>query len=63
MLKKFIINRILTSTLTSLKGKKRWLAILVLAAAYVAQNLGYDFDGLLDGFVADVIELINISEA
>ena len=62
MLKRILANYIFKALLTSLKGKKRWLAIIVLAAAAIAQGLGLEFDGLLDAFVADVTEILNTTE-
>ena len=62
MLKNLIIKYFLNSTLSSLKGKKRWLVILVLAIANVAQALGFDLNGSLDGFVDAVSQMADTAE-
>jgi hypothetical protein len=63
MLKRILVNHILGSTLKSLKGKKRWLAILVLVVAYAVEALGLDLGVSLDGFVADVIDTLQTAES
>lgn len=55
MLKKLILNQLLKATLTSLKGKKRWLVILALVVAHLLQSAGLDG---LNEFVADVTNLL-----
>ena len=62
MLGKLILNQLIKSTLEKLKGKKRWLAIIALVVAYVAQALGLDFGADLEKFIADVINIIQSAE-
>ena len=59
MLNNLIKNYILSSLLKSLKGKKRWLVIIVLAVAYAVQYAGVD----VGSFVADVINLLETAES
>jgi hypothetical protein len=54
MLNKLVQNYILNSILSSLKGKKRWLVILVLVIAQLAQSAGVD----VSDFVADVVNIL-----
>ncbi len=54
-----IIKNYLTSTIISLlKGKKRWLVILALAAVQLTQSAGYELTDLADG----IANLINLQE-
>ena len=59
MFKKIIINRILAATLSKMKGKKRWLAILVLAIASAVQASGLDLGVDLSDFVAELVNMIS----
>lgn len=51
-----LITKLITSLLLkSLKGKKKWLIVLVLAVAYLAQSAGVE----LGSFVVDVTNILN----
>ena len=58
MIKRFVINQILKSILSSMKGKKRWLIIIVLVVANVLQAAGVaDFQD----FVNELMSLLEAS--
>lgn len=58
MLNKLVQNYILSSILGSLKGKKRWLLIVVLVVANILQSQGVD----LADFVVAVTEMLDNAE-
>ena len=58
MLRKLLVDQILNTTLSSMKGKKRWLVIIVLLAAQFVPADVVD----LSAFIADLIELLNTAE-
>jgi uncharacterized membrane protein len=60
MLRKLLINYLLKSILKSLKGKKRWLAILVLVLVNIAQSSGVDFGVDLSEFVESLDKILNV---
>ena len=63
MFNRIIANYLVDKILKKLKGKKRWLVILVLIAVNAFASLGLNLEGLdLDAFVAELTNLLETTE-
>jgi uncharacterized membrane protein len=57
MLKRLIISQIFKTILSSMKGGKKWLVILVGVLVLIAQASGLELGASFDAFAADVLNI------